>query len=326
MMKENRTNNAQDAATRAILHGLNKEKPQALRQLHEAASLNFDAPMIARHVTGRWTARQIGLAIAPEGYDIFRDCVMICARYRRNHYRAGVYYLLTLSGGTVENMSVRYARDGLDDFYRKSDANDLRKSDDGEAIIIAQHPEHLRKYTPRTASSRFDRSARYAVESIIHGYRTGDPCDYIASVDISAAGGYRGRVPLSGWRRDISDIIDKSGYIVAISRAEREEKARAIRAQREKDRYIATDHSAELSTLAEEVEKRRAELVEKIAAAKTSDELDKLADGLKWYGRGAAAMLRKYERLAARDAAKEYRSNEAFENDANELRAMLAEA
>lgn len=318
-----------DNTSRENLAKLLAEKPLALQQLHKTARVDFCAPLIARQIIGSWTINSLRKWLAVDGYDIDGDLILICARDRIGASgRTGVY-LMTVTDGKLDNWQPAYINRGsytdkLDHLYRKSDADELRKSEYCDTIIIAQHYDYL---TEHKAKPALDPSARYNLDDIRYVFRSADNTRYIGEASISArsGAGYRGEYRPDGYFADVADVIDKSGYIVADRRAELRRRAQQLRAERAQREYMATDHKQELHELSTEIAGRQKAVADRVAAASSYADYAALYSEFAGWSKGIAAIMRAFEQITAKDGEKTYKSNSAFSADVAAVRAMLAD-
>lgn len=309
-----------DTTTRASLAHLTATAPGSLAQMHNAARVDWCAPLVARHIIGRWTVNKLRTLLASDGYDVDADLVIICARDTRPTAPAyqRQWYALTITDGKLDNWQMRrgdYRRpytDYLDYHTRKSDAEQLRKSEWADTIIIAQHPEQLTAQKPRP---RINNNARYNVLGVTYA-RGGDGERIVSRLKITArtpGHTYSGEIVGGADATTVEDIIDKSGYVVSERRYDLKRRANAVRADKARREFEQIDTGTKLAELAELIAARRAEIAAQLATATTSDALDKIASKLAHYSGGLARALRLYERIAERCATGEgYKSPETF--------------
>lgn len=116
------------------------------------------------------------------------------------------------------------------------------------------------------------------------------------------------------------EIIDKSGYILPKRRGNLKLKAAALRRERAKAAYQATDNAKKVEELRAMVEQKKRELAETIMNATTSEELRKAAHEL--YFKFMWTMS-EYERFADKTARRDYVSIHAAESAYNHIKEEL---
>lgn len=124
----------------------------ALRQINHAFGYDFEKPYKITYFEGNFT-----IAAARKNIGVEYDDFIIIIRNPDNYCRRDRFMVVKAVGGgfdLVEGRALGYYnnfRQSLDDYYRKSDFNDDRKSTKAQAFFLYQAKEYRRpvKPTPR---------------------------------------------------------------------------------------------------------------------------------------------------------------------------------
>lgn len=308
----------------------------APRVLHAIFGLDLKKDFHIFAIPSRFTAKQILKEATAAGYDPQSSIIAVLTQPNADYIFADRLYLATLNESEKFDIDYRRAipyevngkRTKLDDYFTRGDFENIRK-DNEQSFIICQKRADLAPKNEHPA----DLSARFRVESFRRWHYQNSTVSYIGEIETRRTDdngrkyiyNRRGNVIFRGRNeyRDISELIDKSGYIVDKKREELKERAEALRAERAKAAYTETNNAAEVAELRARFEAKKAELISKLAAAETAPEFKAIIDKL-WKYDGIAGIFGDLERLEARESAKEFSSLEAFNRASEKIAAALA--
>lgn len=312
---------------------LNKACKYAFMQLHNAFGFDFEKPFTMVYHEGNFTIASARKLLGVE-YDDF----IIIIRNPENYCRRDRFMVVKAIGGgfdLVEGRTLGYYnnyRQSLDDYFRKSDFNEDRKSKTAQVFLFYQAKEYRH---PKKTSS-FDSSKRYKVGKVTKGSYNGT--EYASQVELMPLddNGHRftwhpcgERTFYAGNLKTLENCIDKSGYILTERRSDLECRAKALRRERERAAYLKTDDTAKAQELEKKFAATKAAIISELEKATTSEEFDKVGkkiDG--WHGlRWIIGDINRYKaKTAARDYASIEDANKAYNEIASGLEALTKEA
>lgn len=286
---------------------------KALQDLHAACGFDFCAPFGVYQIDGRYTVKQIEKIVAEDGFDSYEDVIAVCTRNKLSDWNFD-FQLVTIERGNVNiDHKTRYHDKGrgLNHFYTKNNFNEIRKNEDAETIVFAQHKKYIKKQTEKM----IDLSARFEFQNFDVYYSPSENKHYINRLHLQRtdASGQKfvyeiiGRTVYSGsfCVESVDQIIDKSGYLLLARRDELKRRAAALRAERKKAAFVATDNTAKIEELQHLIDERQKELVKALETATTAAELKKVYDALSVFN-GFISAVGNFERLKENDARKSY--------------------
>lgn len=282
----------------------------AMQDLHTVLGFDFCKPFSSWYIDGRFTVKQIEKEAEKRGHD--NAVIAICARDRHGWNKD--FSLATTCGGVVsiDYKTPWYSKGrGLDNFYTKGSFEEVRKSNGAEAVVFVQNREYINK----PSGKKVDFSERFKVERV-NKSTDGKGNRWISRLDLRQTTNNGKRVEYGGqWYingsnakpQQLNDVIDKSGYILLDRRAELQRRAAALRAERAKAAYNATDNTRQLEELREIIQKRKSEIVEMLQNANTAKELIEVETALsRW--KGFAGIVSDFERFKSNTENKKYKS------------------
>lgn len=311
---------------------------EGFKTLHDIFGFNYLKPYGLYHIAGRFTFNQIEKMIAADGYTINNSVIAVLVR-DPSHAYSNKFHLIRYNGSididfkiyryTCEYRGRDYNRE-IDTFYRKSDLESMRKRDTAETIIIVQLVPDLHMPTPKKGDynylNRFNINSDidisysgYNGKSYINGITIKDYTDgHKISREYIGRVFYTSNASNGRYKTDIRDIIDKSGYFVDDRRENLKRRAAALKAEREKAAFIAADNTEKIDSLYRAILSRRDDIISILSHATTAADFKRVEDIFNRWN-GFADIVSDYERLKARDAAKEYSSMESFNKVYNDL-------
>ena len=295
--------------------------PNALRGLHDAFGFDFEQPFTVLHSVIGFTVNKIQKALQAEGYaDSFAALLVYDKSWPRWH-------VATLQRGKVQATFERHElpswwdleyKEPFDGFYTKVRFEELRKAG-AEVYVVAQERAHLRKQEAKP----IDYTARYRV---IDG-----EWDYNRSIRLVRLDSKGNKVKYSkpayryGETVSISDCIDKSGYLTYGRRANLRRRAQALREERAKAAYMASDKQQEqIEELCGLIAVRQMELVEALTVANTSQDFKAIAKAIGEYNWNSFSdIVSDYETFCEKTRNKSYPSIEDSDRAYNKIKTSL---
>lgn len=308
-----------------IAFKLVKSCKYALRQLNNAFGYDFEKPFNMVYFEGNFT-----VAGARKLLGVEHDNFIIIVKNPNSYFHNRFMIVKAVGDGfdlvTSRELGYYGSLDKrLDDYYRKSDFNDDRKSKSAQAYFLYQAKEYRR---PIKKEKRFNYAGRYKVLDVTKGNYNGN--EYARQVDLMPfdSNGRKftwepnGGIYSTKNRYTLVNCIDKSGYILIERRRDLKARAEALRTERARAAYLKTDDSAKIDELARKIETTKAALIDELSKAATPDEFAKLGKkidgwhGLRW-------IVYYFDIYKSKTAAREYRSideaTRAYKELVNEL-------
>ena len=315
-----------------VIFRLVNECKYALMGLHNAFGFDFNKPFKAAYFESNFT-----IASARKVLDIPFDDFIIIIRNPANYCRGDRFSVVKAIGDGFDLISGRelgYFRNykqSLDDYFRKSDFNEDRKSKAARVYLFYQAPEYRRRAKARA----IDYFGRYIVKDTIKGHYNG--IEYASQVELMPLddNGHRFTWHPCGERtictsdmKTLENCIDKSGYILTARRQDYKRRAAELRRERQRAAYLKTDDTAKVNELGNMIAATKAAVIVELEKAATPGEFDKVGEkingwhGLKW-------IVYNFENYKAKTAAREYASIKdaitAYNRIAYELEALTKE-
>lgn len=247
---------------------------------------DFEKPFDVFEIKTPFTLAKVEKAIAPKYSTLGRgrDRVAVILHYPEGHYYRSkrTYSVEVIGTGAGDfNIDHNYHIDSrvLDWFYRKGDFNDARKDEDVRAYIIAQSGDNLAK---RYTAKPVDRSERLTAKQ------------------------------LDNFSTSTRNEYDKSGYYFGDKQRNLINKAKALRIERKKAAFAATDNTAKIEELKKRAELAKMIICGKLELATTCDEIRKIDSALGYFD-GLRGIYSDLEELTTGEREKSFSSIESFE-------------
>ena len=304
--------------------------PHVGKVSHTIYNVDFLKPFMCEKIEGNFTIKKVNDLVKNAG---FNNAQIIAYMTDTNGYHKNWLNLVKITETdfyieTPIKLWKAGKTDNITTYYKKADFNETRKSSTAITYIIAQNKSDLT--TPKT--DIVDREARFKYvkhetytsatheEFItkVHVKRTDDTgSDYT----INNHGNFVYTSELTKYR-ELSEIIDKSGYITQDKRAYLRGEAKRIRAEKVKKEYLETDHTAQIEALEEELKAKQNKLAEELKKAKTYEEVKATVEKISGWG-GLSRCFYDIELLKNSDTKKIYGSNERINKDIEELQEKI---
>ena len=313
--------------TNRIFKELLNIAPHAGKVSHTIYNVDFLKPFMCEKIEGNFTIKKINDIVKNAG---FNDAQIIL--YMTGYCKNWLNLVKITSNDFEIEPPIKLWKAGKTDkiitFCRKSDFNDTRKRSTAVAYIIAQNKNDLT--TPK--NNTVDREARFkyikhetytdknheVFVTKVHVKRTDDNgSDYT----INNHGNFVYTSELTRYK-ELSEIIDKSGYITQDKRAYLRGEAKRIRTERAKKEYLETDHTAQIEALEEELKAKQNKLAEELKKAKTYEEVKATAEKISGWS-GLSSYFWDFEHIKKSNTNKVYGSNKRINDDIKELKEKI---
>ena len=298
-----------------IIRELRNIDKATFKALNRVFGYNFEKPFTTAKINGSFTINKIWKELGNKhtANDSVVVALMVCddACTWRKH---------TITRILSDNINIDFRMYSTDTkvwdvFFAKGDFHDRRKIAK-KVYIIAQKkdlmndPKKEAYYDMRERFVNTGKITRWArnvgsSESYISRIELIDPRHNNKRFEYSPA--YRGNAPYS----DISEIIDKSGYIISTKRLQLAAESDELRRKRAAAGFKATDNTAILNGLKGRIDSLQSAICEALKNATTSEEIKKVDDLLSsWDGFGG--ILYKFEQITKGENEKTFASIAAF--------------
>lgn len=293
-----------------VLYNFNK---MSLMALNQTLHFDYNKPIHAHVVYGNTTIKKILKEVENQNSLIAVLTMNPDSCFNDRYFVATIdkFERVATGNSSYSHYHFDYGS-GLDYYWRIGDFRNAIKNPKSTTIVIAQENQYLVKpnkkesdYTKRFKVSPEEYSIRkngcFIDEVKLINPENGEPFTYHAiNWDIYKT-------------ENIHDIIDKSGYIVEHYRQTLNHKAKELKAQRDKDRFIATDKSQQVADLKIRITAKKLELIERLKAAETYEELTNVGKAIGEYSwHGLAQVIYHFERMEKGIADNTYKSIEEF--------------
>ena len=319
----------------SIIKSMLHDMHNALRGLHDAFGYDFEQPFTALRFSGApWTVNKIQKALTDCGHS---NAVFVALLVHEVTSWSDEWKIVILNRGKVYVTFCHYRdeydlprcwrdfgyREPFDKFYRKGDFENVRKSG-ADVYIVAQEPEYIRKKQETKAN---DYMRRYRLIDVQWD------CCYKARIIPLDGNGLAVFYYMPAHRYNqvpsVSDCFDPSGYPVYRHRQELLNRAAKLRADKQKNAYLASSHQqAQIEELRALLDQLRLSLVHRLQAAQTYAEYCAIATYIGQYAlKGSlSGLAERFERFCQRTDARYYASIADSDKVYQEIKADLMQA
>ena len=320
-----------------IIKKLLQDSPHAMQDLHQVFGFDFCKPFKILQFNGSYTVNQIKKAVLAEGMVPDNGIIVILTKEGKANYCWSYHYnVIKLENNGYEiDFRFPYHKTGrLDNFCCKKYFEDLRKSKTAETIIIAQNIQYIK--IPAEYKPDYNGLKRYKYVKAGYTYISSQNKKAVNSIEFKRLDGKGeklergiiGRIIYSGnyYEEDVHQIIDKSGYFVDIRRRDLKQKAAALRKEREKAAYMASqDDAAKIKELQDAVEKTKKVIAAKLLNSNSYEEMKKVRKALEIF-HGLAGAVMDFEKFINNCNEKKFSSIKSRDAAYNNIIKELAEA
>lgn len=268
-----------------------RENPKALQFLHEAKQFDFEKDFVILKIENNFTFNSVTKEIQKHISSDYVAAILLKATPAK-HGNKDLYFTdmdCFKFHPSRENNSLPYWDCDIDSFFSVGDFEETRKKKTDHIFVIAQKIEFLTTKKEKTV----DYSQRFIFESM---RRAGDGRGntYISELHLIKTDGSNEKItfkpcmqytPLSDRETTKENIIDKSGYILTLHRNDLKQRAKALKTEREKNKFLESDFSKENAALYEKIESVKKIISEKVLQVKSYDDavnLDKAVGTFRW--------------------------------------------
>lgn len=305
----------------ATIKELKQDSKAALKYLHDKFSFDFEKPVTIIKENGKFTANYVSIYLSkvitpffPEDYEI-----VLLIRHYNYCNQLDKLHVVACDGDRFTVDVPRGYKYDIDTFYNKRVFEEVRKTRTAYYYIIAQKKEHLCldhsikiDYTERFDyfPDRYEKygdgkgNTYYGRISIAHKGTNAEPFEYNTR--------YKNL-------KDLSDIIDKSGYLVCEYRSALNRRVCDYKNKKRKAEFLATDYSytvKALNNLFETLKIQIADTVKNITNYSQARLAEKAMDKFAW---GLSYFIIYRERIEN----KEYDSKQYAESSEKNIREYL---
>ena len=300
--------------------------PHAFQALHTVLGFDFCAPYGIAHIDGSYTVNRIIKTAEAGGYK-YGDVIAVLTRGKSRWKYSSSFSLATVAAGRVDiDYKTPWGSD-IDWFINKKSFESVRKAAYADTWVIWQARELLKKPVKKEP----DLTARFEVDRVNYTWCNNRKC--ISSLTLKRTDASRekvehgymlgvyhlDRVTVSS-PTDPAECIDKSGYLIYERRIDLIRRAGKLRAERAKAAADAEDNTGRIETLTALLARRRAELVQALAAADTIDRLEDVGKAIAgWTNVGLLSCARDVERFRDRVERKAFNSVAARDQMYNDI-------
>lgn len=300
--------NIGNATPKALLKAAGKN---AFKYLHENFGFDFKKPFILERGNTSFTINKVWSVIPHVNYD-YTVCVIVSG------YTPYYYCVQILSNDfniELPNKNAFEWKTRPETYYRKADFNRDRKQT-LDYFIIAQKKEYcLPIVKTRYGNYTFLENVRYTnvVKNGTYGITFNEPNQ--GKKTYFSVGNY-----IYGKSDDIRNNpvhwFDKSGYLTYYKREELKRKAKKIREERQKAKYLETDNTNKITEVKAAAEQAKQFIIDKLSSAKIYEEIKNISHVLDW---SFSWIMFDVELFEQRTNNKEYSSIEESENAYNSI-------
>jgi len=299
-----------------------------LKAIHDATGFDFCAPFKVAKLYGAITPKKALEAVGASGNDFVFVLVLDATRYTWKKDKL-LFAELPIYGSfepTTEKYKFycRHSEKGhtIDKTFTKGDFEETRKNA-LYSYIFAQNRGDLKKAGKKDEDA--NGSDRYILASEGYGVSDGRGNSWkYSKVTLQKTTDNGARFEYHVNRtNDKSDFIDKSGYLVEFKRADLARRADALRSERAKAAYTATDYTEQIKELESTIKALKAHLIEKLIKAETGEEIHETGKKICYFD-GLSGVFEDFETLKERDENKAFSSRESFANYYNKISEKIA--
>lgn len=309
-----------------ITKELLSENNKAFQFLHTANGFDFEKDYFIAKLEGRFTYNMVKKALAENMAGDYTAALLL-KKESTSSYNNLYYIGLDMAAGKFEPLrnAFPYWEYKIDYFFGKGDFEETRKNKTDHIYIIAQKNEYL---TAPKEKAGFDYSQRFRYIPSEWGEKCGDGHGntYINKITVMLLDGSAKQVEYKASRQydkerpaAVSDVIDKSGYLLIERRRDLKRRAAALRAEREKAAALAADFSEKEKEIKAGIDNAKLHLAEMALTVENDDDakaLDKAADSFRW-------LMFYYNRHNEKAVNKQFSSVAAIENSLNDLQERI---
>lgn len=295
---------------------------KALKFAHDACGFDFQNDFFITSGEGRFTYNTITKAISENITSPYTAIVMV--KSNRSYNDKKLFFVAMDKGKfsplRMENIS--YWNYNIDYFFSVGDFENARKNCTEKFFIIAQKKEFI---TTIEKSKNIDLYQRFKyLHTPYNKAGDGKGNTWINSLNLMLLDGSANKIiydPAPERTNDLNKIIDKSGYLVCVGRNELKNRASRLRAERAKNKALATDYTERETAIYNTIEEAKQKIAKNVVNAFSYDEMDKVekaVNTLRWviFSMGTHAEYRQN---------KHYRSVGEIENRLSNIESKLKE-
>lgn len=301
----------------AIIREMKKQDNNIFRAMNQCYGFDFEKPFTTARINGSFTINKVLKEIEKKHTPNNSTIVILTVDGQGRRWRSDKLLAVQVTGTGAADFEIEHHKKWFnfstrfDSVYTKGDFNEARKNAE-KCYIIAQDNENMgRKWEKKQPdiTSRFFKSEKSYGKYIKDRYTK-------IEYDMTGAN-FRCNTKCS-----IDDFIDKSGYITEYKRQDLARRAEQLRKERQAAAFRATDNTAIIKGLQDQLSAIKAAIVEQLSTATTSEGIREVEKSLSWY-KGLGDAFSKFEYIKKNDEEKKFSSVGRFNDDVNELNKLL---
>lgn len=322
------------------LKALYKVNKKYLNALHQAYGFDYNKPFYCDRIKGKFTINKILKTLEEKGYTPSNSTIALCIRIDDAlsggvmSYRKGNTYTVEIRNGGTFKIEVNKTT-ALDTFWRKSDFEEMRKSDLTITWIIAQKDTDTQaRHGERWGDDRPNFNGwgdRFKIESMQESYKSFNATTSdIYRLTLRATDGTNKKGGFDRFERFANDdktalhaIIDKSGYLVINKREYLKEEAERTRRTRAKSAMDATDTTAIIEAIKTRIEAVKIMLSAQFEAVNDYESASNFEKKLGYWD-GLTGIYSDFERIQKNINEKKFDSIKSFNNSVDYLNKKIS--
>lgn len=325
----------EDMKNNKLVKELKNRDRNIYRALNQCYGFNFEQPFTITKIVGAFTINKILKTLGSEHTPEKSLIVALTVNGSRYLWRKDKLMSVDIHGAGVSDFNIAHVTKwfnfptALDNYFAKGDFNDDRKT--AECVyIIAQNRELLSGSRKEIVPDMTERIEVIETSKTIKNYKQPNEYSYISKIKFLDKGhkGARLETSVPHWTgeepRELSEIVDKSGYYLIDKRTDLKSRANGLRKERAAEAFKATDNRAIIDGLQGQLYELKNMLCEKLKDATTGDEIREIGYKLSMYS-GLSGMFSDLESIRKGENEKTFTSVATFNNRVNDLRHRMDE-
>ena len=255
-----------------------KENKNALQFLHRAHGFNFEKEIFIGSLPGRFTFKMVNDYINANLNGAFVAAVLIKpnerSHFNRLHYAAIKNGRFEIDRDNAIGFFYKY---NIDYFFSVKDFEETRKQKTEKIFIIAQNKDFL--LTPKN-EIKIESNTRYNI-SDVRKCGDGRGNSWISEMKLTPTTGTKESTTFKPYNTfygnekrnaNITDHIDKSGFILRFKRLELKRRALELKAARDAEQLKNTDFSKQIKSIETRIAAAKQLFIKKIENMQTADD------------------------------------------------------
>ncbi len=300
---------------------LKQDNKNALRYLHDCFGFDFQKPVTIIKQDGKFTANYVSIYLSKVITPFFPEDYEIVLLIRHYNYcdQLDKLHAVTCDGDRFSVDVPRGYKYDVDTFYNKRVFEDVRKTRTAYYYIIAQKKKHL--CSDRSVKIDYTERFDYFPDRY-EQYCDGKGNTYFGRIHIAHKNTNAERFEYNTRYKnlkELSDIIDKSGYLVCEYRSELNRRVCNYKNKKRKNEFLATDYSGTVKEIDGMFENLKVEIANTVKNIKTYSQARSVESAVDNFAWGLSYFTTYRKRITE----KEYDSKQSAENAEQNIRSYL---